>query len=220
MANYVLIHGAGDVGWYWHLVEAELRKQGHNVVAPDMPIDDESTGMNEYAEAVIEAIDGRNDLIVVAQSFGGFVAPIVASRTNAKLIVLVAAMIPKPGESAAGMFESANFQSEPQEDTSDIAMFLHDVPHDLAVEALSKGRDQAEKGFSDPWPLESWPNILTKAIVGTLDRVFPVEGLSELTRTRIGVTPDRIGTGHCVALANPVELAQRLESYRTEAGIS
>jgi pimeloyl-ACP methyl ester carboxylesterase len=220
MANYVLIHGAGDVGWYWHLVDAELRKAGHNVVAPDMPVDDVSAGLNEYADAVIEAIEDRDDLIVVAQSFGGFVAPIVATRTNAKLIVLVAAMIPKPGESGAGMFESANFQHEPQEDTSDIAVFCHDVPHDLAVEALAKGRDQAEKGFADPWPLEAWPNIPTKAIVGTLDRVFPVEGLSDFTKSRIGVTPDRIETGHCVALAKPVELAQYLESCRKELGIA
>jgi pimeloyl-ACP methyl ester carboxylesterase len=35
MATFVLIHGAGDVGWYWHLVEAELRARGHDVVAPD-----------------------------------------------------------------------------------------------------------------------------------------------------------------------------------------
>jgi len=27
MATYVLIHGAGDVGWYWHLVAAELRER-------------------------------------------------------------------------------------------------------------------------------------------------------------------------------------------------
>ena len=24
MATYALVHGAGDVGWYWHLVEREL----------------------------------------------------------------------------------------------------------------------------------------------------------------------------------------------------
>jgi hypothetical protein len=24
MSTFVFIHGAGDVGWYWHLVEAEL----------------------------------------------------------------------------------------------------------------------------------------------------------------------------------------------------
>ena len=24
MATFVLVHGAGDVGWYWNLTEAEL----------------------------------------------------------------------------------------------------------------------------------------------------------------------------------------------------
>jgi len=36
MATFVLIHGAGDVGWYWHLVEVELRSRGHDTVAPDL----------------------------------------------------------------------------------------------------------------------------------------------------------------------------------------
>jgi hypothetical protein len=31
MATHVLIHGAGDVGWYWHLVEREVRTR-HGVV--------------------------------------------------------------------------------------------------------------------------------------------------------------------------------------------
>ena len=38
MATCALIHGAGDVGWYWHLVAAELRGAGHEV-APDLPCD-------------------------------------------------------------------------------------------------------------------------------------------------------------------------------------
>ena len=28
MATFALIHGAGDVGWYWHLVERVLRRRG------------------------------------------------------------------------------------------------------------------------------------------------------------------------------------------------
>lgn len=56
IATYALIHGAGDVGWYWHLVEAELRERGHDVVAPDLPCDDDSDGLPEYADAVVEAI--------------------------------------------------------------------------------------------------------------------------------------------------------------------
>jgi len=37
MATYVLIHGAADSAWYWHLLEAELRNRGHDIVAPDLP---------------------------------------------------------------------------------------------------------------------------------------------------------------------------------------
>ena len=94
MATFVLIHGAGDVGWYWHLVEAELRARGHDVVVPDPPCDDDSAGLSEYADTVVDAIGDRTDLIVVAHSLGGFTAPLVCERVAVKMLVLVAPMIP------------------------------------------------------------------------------------------------------------------------------
>ena len=51
-ASYVLIHGAGDVGWYWHLVEADLRALGHDVVAMDLPVEDDGAGLSAYAAEV------------------------------------------------------------------------------------------------------------------------------------------------------------------------
>ena len=51
MSTFVLIHGAGDTGWYWHLVDAELRSHGHDVVAPDLPGDNDSAGLDDYADA-------------------------------------------------------------------------------------------------------------------------------------------------------------------------
>ena len=36
MATYVLIHGGGGA-WDWHLVAADLRGRGHDVVAPGSP---------------------------------------------------------------------------------------------------------------------------------------------------------------------------------------
>ena len=80
VSTFVLIHGGGDVGWYWHLVEAELRRRGHDVVAPDLPGDDESAGLDDYADAVVEAVGDRKDLVVVGHSFGAFTAPLVADR--------------------------------------------------------------------------------------------------------------------------------------------
>jgi pimeloyl-ACP methyl ester carboxylesterase len=80
MATFVLIHGGGDVGWYWHLVERELRQRGHDALVPDLPCDDDSAGLAEYADVVVEAIGGRRGLVPAAQSFGGFTAPLVAAR--------------------------------------------------------------------------------------------------------------------------------------------
>src|SRR5687768_2851490 len=110
MATYVLIHGAGDAGWYWHLVETELRKHGHDTVAPDLP-DDESAGWWECAEAVIDAIGDRTRLVVVGQSLGAFTAPLVCDRMEADLLVLVAGMIPAPGETPNAWSSSSGFES-------------------------------------------------------------------------------------------------------------
>jgi pimeloyl-ACP methyl ester carboxylesterase len=93
MATYVLIHGAGDGGWYWHLVAAALRERGHDVVAPDLPSDDDSARLSDYADSVLDAIGDRTGLVVVAQSFGGFTAPLVCDRVETELLVLVAGMI-------------------------------------------------------------------------------------------------------------------------------
>ena len=82
MATFALIHGGGDVGWYWHLVEPVLRQRGHDVVAPDLPCDDDAATLRDYADAVVDAIGDRRDVIVVAQSYGGFTAPIVADRRS------------------------------------------------------------------------------------------------------------------------------------------
>jgi alpha-beta hydrolase superfamily lysophospholipase len=100
MATYVLIPGAGGDAWYWHLLVPELRERGHEAVAVDLPADDDSMGLSEYADAVVGAIGDRTRLVVVAQSLGGFTAPLVCERVSVDLLVLLNAMVPSPGESA------------------------------------------------------------------------------------------------------------------------
>src|SRR5687767_2300388 len=99
MATFVLIPGAASGPWYWHLVVPELRARGHDVVTPVLPVDDDTAGFAEYADTVVEAIGDRTGLVLVAQSMGGFTAPLVCERLPVDLMVLVAAMTPRPGES-------------------------------------------------------------------------------------------------------------------------
>jgi pimeloyl-ACP methyl ester carboxylesterase len=83
VATYVLIHGAGDDSFHWHRLVPELTRRGHEVVAPDLPCDDDRAGFAQYAQTVLAALGGspdRNDLVVVAQSLAGFTAPLVCDR--------------------------------------------------------------------------------------------------------------------------------------------
>jgi len=210
MASFAFIHGAGDVGWYWHLVEAELRARGHETIAPDLPTEDDSAGLAEYATTVIDAIGDRRDVVVVAQSFGGYVAPVVAERIGARRIVLVAAMIPSPGESADEMFANTRWEPERLEDQSTAAVFYHDVPRELADEALRRGRRQSDTPGREPWPLEAWPDIDTRFVLCRNDRFFPAHWLRPLVRERLGIEPTEIDSGHCPALSHPRELAALL----------
>ena len=215
-ATYVLIHGSGDVGWYWHLVVAELRQLGHNVVTMDLPVEDDSAGLARYAGVVIESIGDHTNLVVVAQSFGGYVAPLVCARVPVRLLVLVAGMIPAPGESAEEMWKNTEYAPPAQQDWSDRAIFYHDVDAGLAEEALARGRRQSETPGNEPWPLDRWPDVPTRYTLCRNERLFPAAWVRRVVRDRLGIVADEMDSGHTPALSHPGELVRRLEAYRTE----
>src|SRR5918992_509335 len=165
--TFALIHGAGDGAWYWHLLVAELRQRGHDAVAMDLPSDDDAAGLPEYADAVVAAVGDHFGLVVVGQSFGGFTAPLVCDRVPVELLVLVAGMIPAPGEPpqdwwANTRYEAANDASATDEEEDVIATYYHDVPPELAAEALARERPQSGTPMRKPWPREAWPDVPTR----------------------------------------------------------
>jgi pimeloyl-ACP methyl ester carboxylesterase len=227
MATYVLIPGAGASPWYWHLLAAELRERGHDVVAVDLPCDDESAGLSEYADTVVDAIGDRTDLVVVAHSFGGFTAPLVCERVPVDLLVMVTAMVPSAGESPGDWWANTGYEQARREqaerddsttggDDSMTAIFFHDVPPDLAAEAMERERAQSGTPTVKPWPLEAWPDVPTKFLLCRDDRFFPAEFMRRVVRERLGITPDEMAAGHLPMLGRPKELADRLEAYRAE----
>jgi pimeloyl-ACP methyl ester carboxylesterase len=225
MATFALIHGGGDVGWYWHLVERELRKRGHEVVAPDLPCDDDSAGLGEYADTVIDAIGDRRDPVVVGQSYGGFTAPLVADRLPVRVLVLVAGMIPAPGETPADWWDNTGYRQAMQEQArrddgktgseDPFVVFYHDVPRALAMEALSKERSESDTAYHNPWPLDAWPAVPTRFVLCTEDRFFPPDFMRRVVSERLAITPEEIAAGHCVALSRPRELADMLVGFAT-----
>ena len=63
MMTFGLVHGAWHGAWCWRDVIAELEQRGHDAVAPDLPIDDASAGLDDYAREVVRALSGHDDVV-------------------------------------------------------------------------------------------------------------------------------------------------------------
>jgi pimeloyl-ACP methyl ester carboxylesterase len=214
MATYVLIHGAGSDSWYWHLVVPRLQELGHDVVAVDLPCDDDGAGLAEYAQAVVDAVGDRPEVILVAQSLGGFTAPLVCDRLPVVLMVLVAAMTPRPGESPGEWWADTGHEFPDPFDPA--IVFTHDLSPELAGASLQHVRQQSATPFEKPWPLDAWPDVPTRFLLCRDDRFFPAEFQRRVVPERLGIVPDEMDGGHLPALARPQELVERLEAYRAE----
>jgi pimeloyl-ACP methyl ester carboxylesterase len=208
MATFALIHGGGGSAWDWHLVVPEVRDLGHDPVAVDLPSEDESAGWREYADHVVEALGDRENVVVVGHSLGAFTAPLVSTHITADLLVLVAGMIPAPGELLADWWANTGYEASGYDD-----LFYHDVAPVLAEEAQRRERDETSKALREPWPLDAWPETPTKYLLCRDDRMFTAAWARRHARERLGIEADEMDGGHYVTISRPRELAERLDAY-------
>jgi pimeloyl-ACP methyl ester carboxylesterase len=224
MATFVFVHGAGSDSGDWRPVTPELRRRGHDVVAVDLPCEDESAGLAEYAGTVVKAIGDRTDLVVVGHSLGGFTAPLVCDRVPVRLLVMLQAMIPAPGETFGDWWTNTGYSEAKRRNderlggapADDVALYFHDTPPDLVADAMARDRGQAGAPLDQPWPLKTWPTVPTRVLIARDDRCFPAEFMRRVARERLGITPDEMPGDHAPMLGHPAELAERLATYWTE----
>ena len=114
-----------------------------------MPCDDDSAGLPEYAHTVVKAIGDRDDVVVVAQSFGGFTAPLVADQVPAPALVLVTGMLPAPGESPDDWVANTGFDRVMREQTQQ-DVFYHDMSSTTTCRATWPTRHAARHASSRP----------------------------------------------------------------------
>jgi pimeloyl-ACP methyl ester carboxylesterase len=208
-----------------------LAAAGHQAVAVDLPADDETAGRPEYADPAAAAArqDGGDGgagraggIVLVAQSLGGFTAPLVCDLVPVDLLVLLNAMIPAPGETAGDWGD--NTGATPARDAAAQAggyppgfdletYFLHDVPPEIAAAGAPYQKAEAEIAFSQPCGIKEWPGVPTRVVAGRDDRLFPVAFQRQVARDRLGLETDEVPGGHLAALSYPAELADRLLAY-------
>jgi pimeloyl-ACP methyl ester carboxylesterase len=137
--------------------------------------------------------------------------------------VLLAGMIPAPGESPAQWWgntgsreaveEQARLDGGKTGNDDPFVTYYNGVPRPLAEEALRRGgRGESTVVWDTPWPLDAWPDVPTRFILCRDDQCFPADFMRRLARQRLGIAADEIPGCHCVALSHPRELADLLVS--------
>lgn len=204
---------------YWHRIALLLQQAHQEPLSIDLPGDDASASLSDYADIVVRAIGKRSDVILVAQSLGGFTAPLVCARTAPRMLVFVNAMIPQPGETAGSWWGNTdaaqarvaaarrggyNTEFDPQ------TYFLHDVPEAALRAGPARQREQSEAIFQYPCQFERWPQIPIHVIASADDRFFPLEFQRRVARQRLHKDVQVVPGGHLVALSHPEELVDLL----------
>jgi pimeloyl-ACP methyl ester carboxylesterase len=110
--EFVLVHGMSHGAWTWEPVARRLARDGHRVVAMDLPghgrraHERASASVTTYARAVADAMiqAGVARGIVVGHSMGGMVIAKVAELVPARVahLVFLAAVVLHDGESLLG----------------------------------------------------------------------------------------------------------------------
>jgi pimeloyl-ACP methyl ester carboxylesterase len=222
--TFVLVPGAGaDPRVYGATIDA-LRDLGHDGIAPPLPLDHADATPSDHADAIAAALPDPPPapFVIVGQSLGAFAATIAAARLRPARLILLAPMIPAPGESAGDWWEGTGHGEAiaplvrrlgPPSDWDKEAMaevFYHDVDAaTLAAGAEYEG--VPSRGlFAEPLPLAAWPDVPTTVLAPREDRLFPLEFQRRVARERLGLEVEEMGGGHLPFLSRPRELAQRL----------
>jgi pimeloyl-ACP methyl ester carboxylesterase len=160
--------------------------------------------------------------VVVAQSLGAFTGPLVAARAPVAQLILLAPMIPKPGETAREWWANTGHEQAIAEvlgrhgpmrtwgPEAVAEVFLHDVDPAVARENQRYQGAPGEGMFAEPWPLDAWPEVPTRVLIPTGDRLFPRDFQRRVAGERLGLEIDEMAGGHLPMLSRPRELAGRL----------
>lgn len=227
MTAFALVHGGWHGGWCWELVQAELAARGHTAVAPDLPITDLDAGAVAYADAVLAVLPatGDTEVVLVAHSLAGLVAPLVAAAAAVRQVVYLAAMLPEPGRSVddrarAGQRMTRRGIGRGQilnEDGSTsflpaaaVELLYPDSPPRRAALAAARLRPQHWRITAESSPIPAGTGTPATYVLCTEDRIIDTDWARAAVPDRAELV--ELPGDHCPFLSRPAELADLLES--------
>jgi pimeloyl-ACP methyl ester carboxylesterase len=214
VAIFALIHGAGHDGWCWHLLDEELRRRGHTVVAPDLPCDDLTAAWDIYTRTVA-ALPAGEPVVVVGHSLGAMTAALVASIVPVRMAIYLAPSTPtnRTFDDMPPSFQTSQAPGPVEDgrggdywpDPHHAVQYMYPrLDPGLARAAAARLRYQASPG---PYPLEGPPAVPSAYLLATEDEIFTVASRRWAAARVFGLDPIELAGGHFPMLEQPAALA-------------
>ncbi len=205
MSLFCLVHGAFQGAWCWDLLIPYLEAQGHKTVAMDLPIEDTSASLSQWADVVLAALPKTDDdIVLVGHSMAGTVILLVAEARPVRQLVFLTALIACPGNSTLDQFahhldseslKSLNYQSR---EPSNLKYF-EDEPY--IFNPVSVGKDFSDEAvLRELFYHDCQPDVMSWALSKTrrqesmayIFEVNPLKSLPNVEYKYILCTDDRI----------------------------
>jgi len=233
MANFILIHGAMHGAWCWERVVPLLERQGHHVVAPDLPgmgkkaLPTADVTLDAWSRFTVDLLNQQpGKSILVGHSLGGMVISQAAEAAPERIATLVyaTALLPQNGLSAFDLTRGedvpdrdARIDLNPTYDGQCITASPEGVRSFMYGETPAEWADLAASRVQ-PQPLEPLQRgaAITEAKFGAVPRIY-IECLRDriiplsVQRAMHTASPCRtiyaIDTDHSPFYSTPEELA-------------
>jgi pimeloyl-ACP methyl ester carboxylesterase len=219
MTTFALVHGAWQDGTVWDLLRPELKRRGHAVGAPSLPVQDRSATYDDYLAAVLASLPDGESTTLVGHSFGSETAALVAATRPVDLLVYLCPRVSgfhrPPGEPSA----FRRLPAMPALDDggrlawdADVAQrtLYASLPPATAKEAAAALQPQATEVWQEPFPLKAPPAVPSAFVLATDDQVFNPAWSRWAAEHVIGLEPIELRGGHFPMLERPAELAALL----------
>jgi pimeloyl-ACP methyl ester carboxylesterase len=218
VATFCLIHGAWHEPSCWDELTPKLMDRGHEVVIPDLPLQDPEAGFEERVRPALEALDGAgNDPVVVGHSQGTTYSTLVAAANPDALLVHLCGRLgglePPPG--APDPYQEGIPWPEIVDGvgawTVDDAMkhMYSRIPEPRATMLAGRLRPMAMP--QGDYPLNAPPGNRTALIYAAADEFFRPDFERFMAREAFGVEPIEIPGGHFPMAEDPEALAELLD---------
>jgi pimeloyl-ACP methyl ester carboxylesterase len=224
MVTFGLVHGSQHGAWCWERLVPELERRGHDVVAVDLPCADPDATIGTYASCVVDALEGRADVLLVGHSLGSLTIPVVARRRPVRRLVFLCSVPTGPGPAIDAELESMvtpefaaaarTIDGDGRESLGDadaIAVWYDDCDPDDGRAAVARLRPQSRRPLTEPSPLDRWPEVPVSVVLGRDDRCVTMDWAIPAATARTGEPPILLDGGHSPFLARPAELADVLD---------